>query len=53
MVIPEPDCVWYGLGRAYAVPWLRAGRVSCAGFRQTRLKYVSCELNQLSGRYVV
>ena len=27
IVIPDPECVGGGLGRACAVPWLPAGRV--------------------------
>ena len=53
IVIPEPDCVGGGLGRACAVPWLPAGLVCCARFLQERFKYVSCELDQLSGRYLI
>ena len=44
IVILKPDCVGGGLGRACTVLWLPAGRMC---------ECVSCELDQLSGRYLI
>ena len=51
ILLPDADCVGGGLARACTVPGLPAGRVCCTRFLQSYFKYVSCELDKLSGRY--
>ena len=47
ILLPDPDCVGGGLGRACTVPGLPAGRVCCTRIFAKYIKYVSCEFDQL------
>ena len=49
ILLPDPDCVGGGLGRACTVPGLPAGRVCCTRFLQKYFKYVCYEFDLLSG----
>ena len=53
ILLPHPDSVGGGLGRACAVRGLPAGRVYCTRFLLKYFKHVSCEFDQLSGQYWV